>query len=105
MTERTTQREIARLARVSTATVSRVINRVPSVDPILARRIRKVIEREGYYPNANARALVRGHSRSLGLIVSEEKTVTIHGSKRGVISGTTYEDVIRLKPYAADLVE
>ena len=71
MTERTTQREIARLARVSTATVSRVINRVPSVDPILARRIRKVIEREGYYPNANARALVRGHSRSLGLIVSE----------------------------------
>jgi len=35
----------------------------------------------------------------------EEKTVTTRGSKRGVISGTTYEDVIRLKPYAADLVE
>ncbi|MGC1789597.1 MAG: LacI family DNA-binding transcriptional regulator [Terriglobales bacterium] len=71
MAERTTLREIARLAKVSTATVSRVINRVPSVDPILARRIRKVIEKEEYYPNTNARALVRGHSRSLGLIVSE----------------------------------
>jgi LacI family transcriptional regulator len=66
-----TLREIARLAKVSTATVSRAINRVPTVDPVLARRIRKVIEKEGYFPNTNARALVRGHSRSLGLIVSE----------------------------------
>ena len=66
-----TLREIARLAKVSTATVSRAINRVPTVDPVLARRIRKVIEKEGYFPNTSARALVRGHSRSLGLIVSE----------------------------------
>jgi LacI family transcriptional regulator len=66
-----TLREIARLAKVSTATVSRAIYRVPTVDPVLARRIRKVIEKEGYFPNTNARALVRGHSRSLGLIVSE----------------------------------
>ncbi len=66
-----TLREIARLAKVSAATVSRAINRVPSIDPVLARRIRKVIEKEGYFPNTNARALVRGHSRSLGLIVSE----------------------------------
>ncbi len=66
-----TLREIARLAKVSTATVSRAINRVPTVNPVLARRIRKVIEKEGYFPNTNARALVRGHSRSLGLIVSE----------------------------------
>jgi LacI family transcriptional regulator len=66
-----TLREIARLAKVSTATVSRAINRVPTVNPVLARRIRKVIEKEGYFPNTNARALVRGRSRSLGLIVSE----------------------------------
>jgi LacI family transcriptional regulator len=51
--------------------VSRAINRVPTVDPVLARRIREVIGKEGYFPNTNARALVRGHSRSLGLIVSE----------------------------------
>ncbi len=66
-----TLREIARLAKVSTATVSRAINRVPTVNPVLAKRIRKVVEKEGYFPNTNARALVRGHSRSLGLIVSE----------------------------------
>ena len=71
MNKGVTLREIARLAKVSTATVSRAINRVPTVDPVLARRIRKVIEKEGYFPNTNARALVRGHRRSLGLIVSE----------------------------------
>ena len=71
MSDGLTLREIARLAKVSTATVSRTINRVPTVDPVLARRIRKVIENEGYFPNTNARALVRGRSRSLGLIVSE----------------------------------
>lgn len=52
-----TLRQIARLAKVSTATVSRAINGVPTVDPVLARRIRKVIEKEGYFPNTNARAL------------------------------------------------
>ena len=71
MHKRKTLVEIARLANVSTATVSRTINRVPTVDPILARRIRRVIEKEGYFPNTNARALVRGHSRTLGLVVSE----------------------------------
>ena len=67
MGDRLTLREVARLANVSTATVSRAINRVPTVNPVLARRIRKVIEKEGYFPNTNARALVRGCSRSLGL--------------------------------------
>jgi DNA-binding LacI/PurR family transcriptional regulator len=71
MPKRMTLVEVARLAKVSIATVSRTINRVPTVDPVLARRIRRVIEKEGYYPNTNARALVRGHSRTLGLIVSE----------------------------------
>lgn len=36
---------------------------------------------------------------------AEEKTVTIRGSKRGIISGRSYEGVIRLKPFDADLVE
>jgi len=52
--------EIARRANVSIATVSRTVNRLPSVDPILARRVRKVIEQEGYFPNTHARALVSG---------------------------------------------
>lgn len=64
-------REIAKRAKVSTATVSRTINRNPSVDPQLARRVWKVVEELGYYPNTQARALVSGRSRIFGLIVSE----------------------------------
>jgi len=64
-------REIARRAKVSTATVSRAINRVPTVDPQLAKRVWKVVDELGYYPNTQARSLVLGRSRILGLIVSE----------------------------------
>ena len=64
-------REIAKRARVSTATVSRAINRVPTVNPQLAKRVWNVIEELGYYPNTQARALVSGRSRILGLIISE----------------------------------
>jgi LacI family transcriptional regulator len=51
-------REIARRAKVSTATVSRTINGIPTVDPQLAKRVRRVIDELGYYPNTQARALV-----------------------------------------------
>jgi LacI family transcriptional regulator len=64
-------REIAKLARVSTATVSRALNRVPTVDPQLAKRVWKVADQLGYYPNTQARALVSGKSRIFGLVVSE----------------------------------
>ena len=64
-------REIAKRAKVSTATASRAINRVPSVDPQLARRVWKVVDELGYYPNSQARSLVSGKSRIFGLIVSE----------------------------------
>jgi len=64
-------REIAKRAKVSTATVSRTINRVPTVDPLLAKRVWKVVEELGYFPNTQARALVSGKSRIFGLIISE----------------------------------
>lgn len=64
-------REIARRAKVSTATVSRTINRVPTVDPQLAKRVWRIVDELGYYPNTQARALVLGKTRIFGLIVSE----------------------------------
>ena len=63
--------EIATRARVSTATVSRTINRVPTVKAQLANRVWKAVEELGYFPNLQARALVSGRSRIFGLIVSE----------------------------------
>jgi beta-galactosidase len=35
----------------------------------------------------------------------EEKAIPIRGRKRGIISGTSYDGAIRLKPYDVDLVE
>ena len=64
-------RTVALAARVSMATVSRAINGVATVDPELAKRVWQVIDELGYVPNTQARALVSGRSRILGLIVSE----------------------------------
>lgn len=63
--------DVARHARVSIATVSRVVNGISTVNPALAKRVWKAIDEVGYVPNTQARALVSGRSRLLGLIVSE----------------------------------
>jgi len=63
--------EIAKRARVSTATVSRTMNRVPTVKPQLAKRVWRAVDELGYFPSTQARALVSGRSRIFGLIVSE----------------------------------
>lgn len=64
-------RDVARRAKVSTATVSRTVNRVVTVDAQLAKRVWKAVAELGYYPNRQARALVSGRSHVFGLIVSE----------------------------------
>ena len=62
---------VARAANVSIATVSRTINGLSTVTPDIAERVWEVIDRLGYFPNTQARALVSGRSRIFGLIVSE----------------------------------
>jgi len=64
-------RMVAAHAKVSIATVSRTINHFPSVDPTMAKRVWKAVEELNYFPNSQARSLVSGKSRILGLIVSE----------------------------------
>lgn len=63
--------QVARQARVSPATVSRVTNGRSTVARHLAKRVWKAIKELGYTPNPQARALVSGRSRILGLLVSE----------------------------------
>src|SRR6201985_19903 len=62
---------IARAANVSIATVSRTMNGVTTVNPRMAKRVWGVIDKLGYFPNTQARALVSGRSRIFGIIVSE----------------------------------
>jgi LacI family transcriptional regulator len=64
-------RDVAKHAKVSIATVSRTINRVPTVDKQLAERVWLAIQELNYFPNTQARALVSGRTRLLGLLISE----------------------------------
>ena len=64
-------KEVAKRAKVSTATVSRTINDSQKVKPGTAARVRKAIEELNFYPNTHARTLVSGRSRMLGLIISD----------------------------------
>jgi DNA-binding LacI/PurR family transcriptional regulator len=62
---------VAERAKVSVATVSRTINRVPTVDAGYAERVWNAISELGYIPNTQARALVSGCSRLVGIIISD----------------------------------
>ena len=64
-------RDVAKLAGVSTATVSRTLNQSGAVRPETARKVWRAAADLNYYPNSHARALVSGRSRMLGLIVSD----------------------------------
>jgi DNA-binding LacI/PurR family transcriptional regulator len=64
-------KDIARLAGVSTATVSHVINKTRFVSDETKSRVLTAIEKVGYTPNIHARNLASGQSRTLGLIISD----------------------------------
>src|SRR5215467_2183627 len=62
--------QVARRAKVSTATVSRVLNNATVVKTSTRARVIKAIEELKYHPNLHARHLAGGKSRTLGVIVS-----------------------------------
>jgi DNA-binding LacI/PurR family transcriptional regulator len=62
---------VAKLARVSTATVSRTINGTAKVSSRTEQRVRNAIKELNFYPDTNARALGSGRSNMYGLIISD----------------------------------
>lgn len=64
-------REIARLAGVSSATISRVINGSDLVTPETADRVRKIIAEVKFVPNNSATHLKQGKSRIFGIIIPD----------------------------------
>src|SRR5215510_8255169 len=62
--------QVAKRAKVSTATVSRVLNNASVVKNSTRVRVMKVIEELKYHPNLHARHLAGGKSRTVGVIVS-----------------------------------
>ncbi|HEU5426059.1 MAG TPA: LacI family DNA-binding transcriptional regulator [Actinocrinis sp.] len=66
-----TLEHVAKVAGVSRATVSRVINGIRNVDPQLQEVVRAAVEQTGYVPNQAARSLVTRRTNSVALVVSE----------------------------------
>jgi LacI family transcriptional regulator len=67
--KRLTLEEVGKLAGVSRATVSRVINTPENVSPELRARVQRVIAETGYQPNLAARSLVSRRSNIIGLFI------------------------------------
>jgi DNA-binding LacI/PurR family transcriptional regulator len=61
--------DVAQRAGVSVATVSRVINKLPSVKPANRLKVERIIRSLKYHPDFTAQALARGHKNALGLVI------------------------------------
>ena len=63
--------DVAKVAEVSKATVSRVLNKARYVDPETRKRVLEAAHQLNYYQNVHARRLARGRSDLFGLVISE----------------------------------
>lgn len=68
-----TMKEVAARAGVSTKTVSRVVNHLPSISDAVRERVRRAIEELGWTPNAHARSLRTGRTGLIGLSLVDLK--------------------------------
>ena len=66
-----TIKDIARIAGVSTSTVSRALSGSKELSEATRERIVKICNEQGYRVNALARSLIRSRTNVIGLIVPE----------------------------------
>jgi len=83
---RSTIKEVASVAGVSTQTVSRVINDRPDVSPETRKRVQDVINRMGYQPSALARSLISQRSHTLGVVTAGLKFIGPSRTLSGIAS-------------------
>jgi LacI family transcriptional regulator len=83
---RATMKQVAALAGVSVATVSRVVNEDPAVRSDLAARVHDAVVALGYRHNVSASALRRadGQSASIGVIVEDVSNPFFSLVQRGI---------------------
>ena len=67
--ERVTIYEVAKVAGVSLATVSRVINNHPNVTEKTKTAVKEAIARLGYKPSALAQGLANSRSTNIGIMI------------------------------------
>jgi LacI family transcriptional regulator len=93
----TTITQVAQRAGVGVATVSRVLNRSPRVSEPTRIRVLEVIDELGYAPNAAARALSTGRTRTVGVVApffTQPSVVERLRAVSRVIAGAGYQLVL-----------
>lgn len=97
MQERLTIQDIARLAGVSKATVSRVLNRRVPVSSELSERVMRIVQEHDFVPNVTATGLAGGKTRLVGVLAPPLTWAGISEMLRGVaeyVEDTSYEIVL-----------
>src|SRR5215469_4120419 len=97
MAEKLTIQDIARLANVSTGTVSRVLNNKPDVDPSTRERILQIVEERGYVPSITAAGLAVGRNRLISVLVPALTWPLVSeliGSVAEIVDALSYEIVL-----------
>jgi LacI family transcriptional regulator len=84
--KRSTIKDVARAAGVSTQTVSRVINDRPDVAQETRQRIKQVILELDYQPSALARSLISQRSYTLGVVTAGLKYIGPSRTLNGITS-------------------
>jgi LacI family transcriptional regulator len=95
---RVTINDIARLAKVSKKTVSRVINASPHVREETREKINDIIRETGFIPDPQARALAFRRSFLVGLIYDNPSPQYVVSMQRGIldaIEGTSLQLVLQ----------
>ena len=97
MAKISTIKDVASLANVSIATVSRVINHSGSVNPILAKRVQQAINDLNYSPNIVARSLKTSNTATIAFLVSnisDPYFITIGRGIEDYIKGFGYNLIV-----------
>ena len=84
--DRVTIYEVAAVAGVSLATVSRVINKHPNVTENTRLKVENAIKKLGYRPSALAQALATSKTTNIGLIIPSANYVYISNMLNGIIN-------------------
>lgn len=96
---------VARLAKVSENTVSRVIRNKGSIADATRKRVLDAIEALGYVPNRAAGSLASSASLIIGVILPSLSNIVFPEVLRGIhagLAGTTYQPMIGVTDYDLD---